>query len=217
MKTNRFIPRVCILLTALFAFGGCTRPGDTFVTQALDAYNVKDYDRALPLFEKALQAENKYSKDILYGYIASIYVKQEDWQNAASYQEKALSERPDYRGYISLAMLYRAAKQTENAEDAYKRAIMLNPKAGEAYASLATMYLDAQDAEKAYELLEKAIELSPKLAVAYANLAVACAMLGSEDESNAALLKAKELKCPNLDAFSARVAELLESAKEASR
>ena len=197
---------------AIFALSGCSKPGDSLVTQAMNAYSAKDYDAALGFFQQALDADTRYSDEILYGFIASIYTHQEDWDKAADYQEKSLAKKADYRGYVSLGMLRHYAGDDQRAQEAYATAIAMDGSRGEAYASLAALYMGQGRGDEAVPLLEKAVALDPKIALFQANLAVAYAMCGDSEKSEEALRQAEALKCENLPLFRSRAQEALEKA-----
>ncbi len=206
----RFISLCCLILPF---FIGCSRPGDSIVNKAMTAYSGKDYDRALTLFEQALESDTRYSPAVLYSFIANVYMHQEEWTLAAESQGKAMSLQPDYRGYVMLGMLQHTAGNDEQAEASYRTAIALDAEKGEAYASLGALYLGQEKPQAAAELLEKAAALEPKLAVIQANLGVAYAMLSDAEKSDAALAKATALKCENIAQFRARAEEALKTAQ----
>ncbi|MCR5724116.1 MAG: tetratricopeptide repeat protein [Treponema sp.] len=207
MKSKiRFISLIILIVPALF---GCSKPGDSIVSRAMNAYSVKDYDRALELFNEALESDTRYSQAVLYSFIANVYMHQEETKLAAEYQAKAMESQPDYRGYVMLGMLYHSCGEDTAAEEAYKKAIAMNAEKGEAYASLGALYLVQEHADRAVELLEKASALEPKLAVIKANLGVAYAMLGNEKASTEALEQAEALKCENIGQFRERAKQAL--------
>ncbi|MBQ4379423.1 MAG: tetratricopeptide repeat protein [Treponema sp.] len=198
------------LLFAFFLsilFFSCSKPGDLTVGRAMKAYQAQNYEEALRLFNEALSEESNYSKDLLYNFITSLYLQQDDYENAVIYQEKLCEERPDYRNFVSLGMTWHLLKQDEKAVKAYERAVELNPKKGEAYASLGALFLGKKDYEKAADNLKKAAEFEPKIAVIHANLGVALAKLGENEKSEEEFKIAEELKCENLEEFRALAAD----------
>ena len=202
---------VCFLLFVPFLFLSCSKPGDLTISRAMKAYQSENYDEALRLFSSALEEPTNYSPELIYNFIATIYLQQDDLENAVVYQEKSCELRPEYRNLVSLGMsLHLLARDTE-AEGAYRRAIDLNPQKGEAYASLGALYLGQGRAKDAVTNLKKAADYEPKIAVIHANLAVAYAADGESENSEREFKIAEELKCKDLEEFRERAEELKKS------
>jgi len=199
--------KLLILFFISFLFFSCSKPGDLTIGRAMKAYQSQSYDEALNLFEQALAEETNYSPELIYNFISTIYLQQDDLENAVVYQEKSLELHPEYRNLVSLGMTYHLLKRDDEAEAAYKRAIELNPQKGEAYGSLGALYLGQKKAGEAIKNLKKASELEPKIAVIHANLAIAYAANGQAELSEEEFSLAEELKCENLDEFKARAEE----------
>ena len=213
MNTRLF--SALVALAAGAALASCARAGDKLVSQAMKAYSMKDYDKALVLFVEALKSDSRYSEELLYTFISNVYSKQEEWEASAAYLEKALSMRADYRGYITLGMVRREAGQDDKAEAAFRAALALDESKVDAYAHLGALYTDAGNAAAAVPLLETAAALAPKEGFVYATLAVAYAAQGAAEKSHAALATAAALGY-NSDKERERAAALLESAESAA-
>lgn len=170
----------------------------------MKSYQNQNYDEALKLFKASLEEETNYSPELIYNFIATIYLQQDDLENALVYQEKSTELRPEYRGLVSLGMTMHLLQRDAEAEGAYRKAIDLNPQKGEAYASLGALYLGQGRAKDAIVNLKKASDLEPKIAMIHANLAVAYAADGQAELSEAEFKIAEELKCENLEEFKER-------------
>lgn len=129
----------------------------------------------------------------------------EDINTAIRYCEKALQEDPNYalayaglgdsysqlgvRGYIA------PIEGRQKAEEAARKALMLDENLAEAHASLGFPFVAF--APSNFSLgdreLQRAIELSPSLAMAHQYLGISLARQGRFDESLEELLKAREL------------------------
>ena len=206
MPMNRiFLSSVFFCVVCAVFFPSCTKPGDNTVRQAIQAYRAGQYDAAITFFTQALEEETNYSDELLYTFISNVYVNQGEYEKAIEAQEKSLALHADYRGYVTLGMLYHLTKDDGNAVSAYQKAIDMTPEKGEAYASLGALYLGQNDTGRALSYLEKAASLEPKLAVIQANLAVAYAMTGDTEKSESALEKARGLKCENIEQFEERI------------
>lgn len=188
-------------------FFSCSKPGDLTVQRAIKAYQEQNYDESLSLFLQAGDEDSNYSDGLVFTFISNLYSVQGDIENSALYLEKALAEKPDYRGFVTLGMDYHVLGDDEKAEECYKKAILMTPKKGEAYASLGALYLGQKKYDSAIENLQKATEFEPRLAVPHANLAVAYALAGRKAESEAEFAAAESLKCENLEEFKLRAME----------
>ena len=184
-----------------FLFFSCSKPGDLTIQRAMKFYQAQDYEESLKLFNTALQEESNYSPELIYNFIANVYLQQEDLENAVIYQQKSCDLRPDYRNLVSLGMTYHLLKHDEESEAAYKKAIAMDTQKAEAYASLGALYLGQGKIKESIENLKTAAQNEPKIAVIHANLAVAYAANGNPEESEAEFKIAEELKCKNLEDF----------------
>ena len=185
-------------------FVSCSKPGDATIGRAMKFYQSQNYDESLSLFKQALEEDSNYSEELICNMIASIYLQQDDLENAVVYQEKCVGKRPEYKNLVSLGMTYHLLERDSEAEGAYRKAIDLNPKKGEGYASLGALYLGQNRVQDAINALKTAALYEPKIAVIHANLAVAYAFDGDEEQSELEFQKAEELKCENLDDFKER-------------
>lgn len=207
MKRTFFL--FAMLFCVLMTITSCAKAGDNTVRQAIQAYGAGQYDTALQFFVQALDEDTNYSPEILYTFIANTYANQGEYEKAIEAQKKSLEVREDYRGYVTLGMLYHIVKDDQTAILTYQKAISLDEKKAEAYASLGALYLGQNDAAQAIPMLEKAAFLEPKIAVIRANLSVAYAMIGNAEKSDDALKKARDLKCENIEQFENKIAEIL--------
>lgn len=204
MKFRNFKIIVVLSVLSSFLLFSCSKPGDLTVQRAIKAYQNQNYDEALKLFLQADGEDSNYSEELIFTFISNLYGAQGDIENSAAYLEKALEQKSDYRGFVTLGMDYHILGDDGKAEENYKKAIQMTPKKGEAYASLGALYLGQKKYSEAIENLQKATEFEPKLAVPHANLAVAYALAGRKAESEAEFTLAEELKCDNLEEFRLR-------------
>ena len=190
-----------VLISISVLFFSCSKPGDLTIGRAMKSYQSQNYEEALKLFNTALEEESNYSPELIYNFIATIYLQQDDLESAVEYQEKSCELHPDYRNLVSLGMTYHLLQRDDEAVSAYKKAVELNPVKGEAFASLGSLYLGQGKYTEAVENLKKAAEFEPKIAVIHANLAVAYALNGEAELSESEFSVAEELKCENLEEF----------------
>lgn len=189
-------------------FTGCTKPGDQYVTKGLQAMKVQNYDLAIQFFEKAVSEKCNYSDEILYSFMAKIYIDKGEVSKAIECYEKALANGNDYLTCVSLGMAYHVDGQDDKAIETYNKAIEFNPKKCEAYAAVGAIYLGQNKIKEAKEAFLNAIEITPKLAIAHANLALVYGMEGEKEKCLSELKAAEELKVENYGEFKIRCEEL---------
>ncbi len=198
MKANIFLSLIIVLSGVLF--NSCTKPGDATVEQGVTAFGAGRYDDAKQFFEQSLEMETRFSKEMIYNFLANTCAAQEDYENSTKWLEKSLETKADYRGYVTLGMNYQSLKNYEKAEESYRKAISMNEAKGEAWASLGMMYLEQNlKLSQALDCLKKGAEYSPKIAVIQAYLGAAYFLNGEKQKAEECLQKAEELKCENLE------------------
>lgn len=198
-NVKKFFVFISLSLFAV-SFFSCSKPGDAKVNQAVNSYSAGRYEEAIELFKDSLNEERRYSDELIYNFISTIYSAQGDFENAAIWIEKSLEKKSDYRGYITLGMNYQSLKDYQKAKESYLKAVAIDDKKGEAWASLGMLYLEqGESVETAVVYLEKAVAISPAIAVIHAYLGAAYHKLGQTEEALAEFEKARELKCENLD------------------
>lgn len=207
MQVRRIFSLCFSTFLLVLSLVSCSKPGDLTIQRAIKSYQSGDYDSALALFRTALEEDSHYSPELVYNFIAGVYLQQDDIENAVVYQELSVELRPDYRNYVSLGMSFHLLGEDDKAEDAYKKAILMIPEKGEAYASLGALYLGQNRIDEAVANLQKAAEYEPKIAVIHANLAVAYAAAGEAELSEVEFQTAADLKCENLEDFRLRAKE----------
>ena len=205
MKHRNFLP--VIICAFSFVFFSCSKPGDSKVSHAVAAYGEQNFDKALELFNEALNEETSYSDELIYNFIGNVYMAKDENEKAVEYFEKALQNKPDYFGLVRLGSVYNSLGKAEAAQKTFERAIQLNPKKAEAWASLGILFMSQNKIQDAIDNLEKAESIEKQLAVVPANLAVCWSMLKDREKAEEALARAEKLKCENFEDYRARVME----------
>lgn len=96
-------------------------------------------------------------------YMAVVYYYQGDMSEARAFCEQALLNGYDEEtSYHFIGTTYDHQKKYREAEEAYLKALELNPESGEIHASYGYMMLKAGFEEKAIALLEAALRLDPE-------------------------------------------------------
>lgn len=205
MKHRNFLP--VIICAFSFVFFSCSKPGDSKVSHAVAAYGEQNFDKALELFNEALNEETSYSDELIYNFIGNVYMAKDENEKAVEYFEKALQNKPDYFGLVRLGSVYNSLGKADDAQKTFERAIQLNPKKAEAWASLGILFMSQNKIQDAIYNLEKAESIEKQLAVVPANLAVCWSMLKDREKAEEALARAEKLKCENFEDYRARVME----------
>lgn len=108
------------------------------------------------------------------------YFSAGNFSNAISQYRNAIEINPDPRYYNRLAIALRRNNQENDAVEAFKSAIELNPQYAIAYAGLGGTYVSLQRYDDAIEAYSTAIELQPNMQQARRGLATAYTAKGNE-------------------------------------
>jgi tetratricopeptide (TPR) repeat protein len=185
-------------------------PGATMITDELAGLYVQAgrFNEAVTEMEDRLKKDPKavdalrvlgniYSR--LIGDPQGNRINEEMLRKAIDQYQKIVEIQPkDSDSWLFLGRLQRVARNSPEAEKAYKNALDLNPDSEEAMTGLALLYSDMGDSKRAIEMLKQVADRSPSqsswttLAQAYENM---------RDYANAALAlrKAVELDPSDLD------------------
>ena len=129
-------------------------------------YSAKDYRRALPYFQKAIE-KNPHDAKTWY-HVGYVNNKLGDYQQATQAFQQAIRLNPEYaQAHRGLGMVFAKQSRFQEAIAALKQAALLNPGDAALSYSLARMYLrvgDRDAAVKQYQILrtlsaEKAAQL----------------------------------------------------------
>ena len=115
---------------------------------------------------------------------------------------KAIEINPDYilaYNWLSIRP-YDTPERKDEAIEASKKILKLNPKHALTYSNLAGFYLDKNMLKQAIESGERAVELKPDLQPAHVRLGIAYFREGSYAKAQSALLQALKLKDRDPDA-----------------
>lgn len=179
------------LCTSVFWFG-CSKPGDSIVSDGMEALKNGKYENAADYFREALLADTSYSDELLYTFIAAAYTQNDKCDCAMVYYKKALESRKDYTTYLLLASLQERSQRFSEAEETYREAIVFAPKKADAYGSLGALCLRTNRVKDAIVFLEKAVKMNSRTADFHGNLALAYAKNKQKEKALSALAKAEK-------------------------
>lgn len=126
--------------------------------------------------------------------LGSVYLKQEQLNEAFAAVQKALALDPDYESArCNLGNVYLKQGLPEESIEAYTAVINSNPLHAEAYTLLGTAYVRKGRLEEAVAAHKKALSIRPDFAEAHANLGFSSVQQGNIDQAIPAFERALEI------------------------
>jgi tetratricopeptide (TPR) repeat protein len=98
-------------------------------------------------------------------------------------EEAKRSDDKFARAYYLSGNAYFVKKDFKQAEDNYKKSIVLDPNGSFAYSNLAAMYFSLKQVDKALTTLQRLIDIQPDFAVNYKNAGIAAEKVGKTKEA----------------------------------
>lgn len=130
--------------------------------------NWKRYDKALEMFQKAIEINPR--NDLAYSYgLGYLYRDMGRFEEAERSFKKALELNPSSFNYAGLGDIYRDTKKYELSEEMFKKSIELNPR-NEAYMGLGWLYLGQNKLDEAEQAFKKYLEVIRPKAEVYLGL-----------------------------------------------
>ena len=133
---------------------------ETLIEKALAHYDAKEFDQARAVSNELLHLQPRdYSALHLAGVVATA---QERLPEAAEFLKRALGCAPDAEkaavSWFALGKALRQADDFRQAQEAFRRALHLNPEVCDYYLELANAYLEEWKSDLAIETLQTAIK-----------------------------------------------------------
>jgi tetratricopeptide (TPR) repeat protein len=150
-------------------------------------------DDAVDAFKHALEIDNRSAPALM--SLGVIEINRGNYEAAESYLRTACDIKEDPAGFSLLGVALRNIGKTQEAEQAHRRAIGLDPKYEEAYYNLGVVLKYDRPAE-AQALFRTALELDPVYACAHRELGFLLTNAGANQEAETHLRKSIEL-APN--------------------
>ncbi len=122
-------------------------------------------------YARALLANPRFPE--VYANLGSLYARQQEWDDAALYYQKAINLRPCSEFYRPMAKILEVLGKTDAAADALAQALVLSPEAGTAaeHFRVANFWLKEGEEVKAIASYRRAIEVDSSFVAAYRPLA----------------------------------------------
>jgi arylsulfatase A-like enzyme/Flp pilus assembly protein TadD len=162
---------------------------------AINYFQMKDYQPAIPLFSKILVLKPRFAAP--YYYLGVIYAQSSNLEVAAENFKKALELEPtNSSAAFGLGAAYLKAKRVDEAARAFQQALQINPDYAEAYTALGEIYLYQNRVDDAVRVLERAVKLAPGMSVTHYRLGQAYEAKGLREQAQEEFRRAKSPEAP---------------------
>jgi adenylate cyclase len=150
----------------------------------------RSVDRAIQLFEKAIELDPRYAAayagcSSAYGQMYWLFARDEKYRDRAQELSfKALMYDNNLaEAYTAMGLSYFIGGKFEEASASSRKAIELDPDDSIAHWTLGRIHFSSGEFEQAYALYRRVIGLKPGFLSAYADLQMTCERLGRQDEA----------------------------------
>lgn len=158
---------------------------------------IKNYDRAITIFQRLVKMPEVDSHDML--RLAAIQLAAGKTSDALQTLQPALEAEPDAATLALAAEAYEAQKDTPRAVDLLHQAIVKDPRNVDFYVQFADLALVHQSFQVGIDMVDAGLKLQPKAAALYMARGVLYVQLADYDRAETDFEKADELN-PHLGA-----------------
>jgi Flp pilus assembly protein TadD len=158
-------------------------------TRALEAYDNREFDQAIPLLREAAdEAPGDHGRERLLLKCAMAQDELGRHAEALETLKEVLELNPDSAaGWNNLGIVCRHIDKLDEARAAFERAYTLNPGQADPLVNLGAVCLRQGDPGNALQYLQLAVDLLPGHPAVHANLALTYAVFGRLEEAEDAL------------------------------
>ena len=119
------------------------------------------YENARKCYRKALFEDMDNSIEF-YGLIANTYFKEDKFEEAIKYYNKAIENNKNYiSAYYNIAEIYKKQKDFDKAKEYYEKTIQISPDYIYPYYQIGNLYFDKKEYDIAIDWYKKALEIEP--------------------------------------------------------
>ena len=187
---KRIFLSIFVILTA-FGFNASAQSFTTrqMFEQAVGMANAEDFEKALPVFKDALalakidEAPDDFRAKVHFNIGVCLYRLKQSEKAVVEFEEAIKLARRDYeKAFYALGMAQAELRNWDRSERAFRDALRLNKRNGEAWFDLAFVYLAKNDFEAAKLAFQKSVAYkSVSAAIGHNNLGVIFALGGDLD------------------------------------
>jgi len=181
--------------------------------RAVECYEQGRHDEALGICQGLLPRPALQGKAYL--MMGCIHLLREQAEAAETALRIAVQQLGSAGAWFNLALACAAGNKPQQAEEAYRKSLQLDPKQPRAWNNLGNLLhhgYDRERREQAMECYRRATELEPGYARAHANLGFTCERAGQKAQAEQHYRKALEI-APDFAPAMTNLAELLEATK----
>lgn len=128
-------------------------------------------------------------------FTALCYDDMQQWEDAAAQYDAASKMRNDSTLHSNMGLCLQKLGRFDEAEEAYTRALQVDPKNAVALNNLSALYFRQDDYEGALDYAEEALQINAKMPQALTTAAVCCAIQGYEKEYESYFRRAVAAGC----------------------
>ena len=183
-----------VILIMFFSAGALSAEdmGIIYVKRANSEFQKKRYNKALEIYNKALQFD--VNKALVYYNIANVYYLLKKPWDSIVYYEKVIQLAPDFiNSYLNLAKILHKIKEYDKAILILKKALEVKPDNEECLLLIGSCYMALEIFPDAIYNFEKAKELYPYKLTSYYFLTEAYINLNDYDSAIAQMEQATEI------------------------
>ena len=182
-------------------------------SRALQCYEEGNHDEAFDICERLKSRPALEGRAYL--LLGCVHLLRQQGEAAEATLRIAVQMLNSPRAWFYLALAFAARNKPEQAEEAYRQSLQLNPKQPRAWNNLGNLLNRGHNRERLQEALncyQRAVQLQPGCAHPHTNLGFAYKRVGQKAEAEQHYRKALEAE-PNFVPALTNLAELLESMK----
>jgi predicted O-linked N-acetylglucosamine transferase (SPINDLY family) len=181
--------------------------------RALQCYEQGNHDEALTICQRLMTHPALQGRACL--LLGCIHLLRQQAEAAEAALQIAVKKLGSAEAWFNLALALVAGNKPRQAEEAYRKALQLNPKQPQAWSNLGNLLNHGHDRERLEQALvcyQHAVELQPGYVYAHANLGFAYRRAGQKEPAERHYRKALEI-APDFIPALTNLAELLQATK----
>jgi choline-sulfatase len=167
---------------------------------ALNLIAMQNYPSAIQKLTLLLQTEKEMP--VLYDYLGSAYMQQQDWLHAEQIYRAAIQRGIDSSGFrMNLGLIYFYQKKNAQSEEELQRAISMDRLNVSAYYHLGNVFRACGEPLKALQHYKEALKINPRYVFALNGLGMSYVLLKRDNEALQSFQDAIEIDPTNPAAY----------------